>query len=93
MQYPCDKITINRGGSHIDCPKWQKVSAKVKKKQVNKEKEKRKKIKQSTINPKNDGANYFRYAMTIALNNEQVGRNPKGLKKSYHFITVRPLSI
>ena len=83
MQYLCDKITINHGGSHIDYPKWQKSISKSKKEQkkVNKKKnEKRNKIKKSITNPKRDGANYFRYAMTIALNNEQVGRNPKGLK-------------
>ena len=43
MQYLCDKITINHGGSHIDYPKWQKSISKSKKEQkkVNKNKTKK----------------------------------------------------
>ena len=42
--------------------------------------------KKSTINPKNDDKNCFRYAMTIALNHEQVGKDPQRITQFYHFI-------
>ena len=46
-------ISLNRGGSYIDSPKWLKN-------------------KKATINPKNNGGKCFQYAITAALNHEQI---------------------
>ena len=46
-------ISLNRGGSCIDSPRWLKN-------------------KKATINPKNNDGKCFQYAITAALNHEQI---------------------
>ena len=38
------------------------------------------KAKRVTINPKNIDNEYFKYAITVALNHEKIGTNPKNNK-------------
>ena len=35
--------------------------------------------KRATINPKNDNENYFQYAITVALNHQNIENNPEGI--------------
>ena len=57
LYYNLNKISLNRGGSYIDSPKWLKH-------------------KNATINPRNNDDKCFQYALTVALNYEQI--------KKYH---------
>ena len=56
------KISLNRGGSYIDSPKWLKN-------------------KKATINSKNDVEKCFQYALTIALNYEQIKKDARRISK------------
>ena len=51
--YRLHKISLNRGSSYTDSPKWLKN-------------------KKATINPKNNDDKCFQYAITVALNHEQI---------------------
>ena len=53
MHYDLNKISLSRGRSYIDSPKWLKN-------------------KNATINPKNNDGKCFQYALTFALNHEQI---------------------
>ena len=61
------KISINRGGSYIDSPKWLKD-------------------KKSTINPKNNDYKCFQYAVTLALNLDEIKKDPQRISKIKPFI-------
>ena len=58
LYYDLNKISLSRGGSYIDSPKWLKN-------------------KKATINPKNNDDKCFQYALTVALNHEQIKNNPE----------------
>ena len=66
LHYNLHKISLNRGGSCIDSPKWLKN-------------------KKATINPKNNDK-YFQYAITAALNYEQIKSHPEKISKIKPFI-------
>ena len=57
LHYNLYKISLNRGGSYIDSPKWLKN-------------------KKATLYPKNN-EKCFQYALTVALNNEQIKKHPQ----------------
>ena len=42
--------------------------------------------KTATINPKNDNENYFQYAITVALNHQNIENNPEGISNIKPFI-------
>ena len=44
------------------------------------------KAKRATINPKNKNNKCFKYAITVALNNEKIGKNPQRITKIKPFI-------
>ena len=44
------------------------------------------KAKRATINPKNKNNECFKYAITVALNHENIGRNPQRITKIKPFI-------
>ena len=67
LYYDFNKISINRGGSYIDSPKWLKD-------------------KKSTINPKNNDDKCFRYAVTLALNLDNIRKSPQRISKIKPFI-------
>ena len=67
FHYNLHKISLNRGGSYIDSPKWSKN-------------------KKATINPKNNDDKCFQYALTSALNCQNIKNNPERLTKSKPFI-------
>ena len=41
-----------------------------------------------TINPKNDDDDCFKYALTVALNHEEIGRKPQRISKIKPFINT-----
>ena len=53
LYYDLNKVSLSRGGSYIDSPKWLKT-------------------KKATINLKNKDDKCFQYALTVALNYEQI---------------------
>ena len=63
LYYNLNKVSLTRGGSYIDSPKWLKN-------------------KEATVNPENkkDGK-CFQYALTVALNHEQIKNNPERISK------------
>ena len=65
LYYDLNKISINKGGSYIDSPKWLKD-------------------KKSTTNPKNNDFKCFQYAVTLALNLDNI--NPERISKIKPFI-------
>ena len=67
MYYKLHKISLNRGGSYIDSPKWLKN-------------------KKTTINLKNNDDKCFQYAITVALNHEQIKKDPQRITKIKPFI-------
>ena len=67
MHYDLNKISLIRGGSYIDSPKWLKN-------------------KKATINPKNNDQKCFQYALTVALNYEQIQNDPQRISKIMPFI-------
>ena len=69
LYYDLNKVSISKGGSYIDSPKWLKN-------------------KKSTINPKNNDNKCFQYAITLALNNDKIDRNPKEYQKLNHLLKI-----
>ena len=67
LYYDFNKISLNRGRSYIDSPKWLKD-------------------KKSTINPKNNDNKCFQYAVTLALNLDEIKKNPQRIFKIKPFI-------
>ena len=67
LYYRLHKISLNRGGSYIDSPKWLKN-------------------KNATINHKNNDDKCFQYAITMALNHEQIKKDPQRITKTKPFI-------
>ena len=67
LYYDLNKISLSRGGSYIDSPKWLKN-------------------KKATINPKSNDDKCFRYALTVALNYEQIKKDPQRILKMKPFI-------
>ena len=68
LHYNLHKISLNRGGSYIDSPKWLKN-------------------KKATINPQNNDDKCFQYALTAALNYEQIKKNPQRISDTKSFIS------
>ena len=62
LYYKLREISLNRGRSYIDSPKWLKN-------------------KKATINPKNNDDKCFQYALTVALNHEQIKKDPQRITK------------
>ena len=63
LYFNLNKVSLSRGGSYIDSPKWIKN-------------------KKATINPQNkkdDGC--FQYVVTVALNCEQIKKDPQRISK------------
>ena len=67
LHYNLNKVSLSRGGSHIDSSKWLKN-------------------KKATINPKNKDDKCFQYALTVALNYEQIEKDPHRISKIKPFI-------
>ena len=67
LYYKLHEISLNKGGSYIDSPKWLKN-------------------KKATIKPKNNNEKYFQYAITVALNHEQIKKDPQRITKIKLFI-------
>ena len=58
LYYNLHKISLNRGRSYMDSPKWLRN-------------------KKATISAKNNDNKCFQYALTVALNYEQIKKNPQ----------------
>ena len=69
LYYKLHKISLNRGGSYIDSPKWLKN-------------------KKATINRKNNDDKCFQYDLTVALNHEQIKKEPQRITKIKPFIEL-----
>ena len=68
LYYNLNKVSLSRGGSYIDSPKWLKD-------------------KKATINSQNKKDDRrFQYAVTVALNHEQIKNNPERISKIKPFI-------
>ena len=67
LYYDFNKISIGRGGSYIDSPKWLKD-------------------KKSSVNPKNNDHKCFQYAVTLALNLDEINDHPERISKIKSFI-------
>ena len=67
LYYDLNKISLSRGGSYIDSPKWLKN-------------------KKATINPKNNDDKRFQYALTVALNYQNIKNNPERISIINPFI-------
>ena len=68
LYYNFNKVSLSRGGSYIDSPKWLKN-------------------KKATVNPQNKKDDRcFQYAVTVALNYEQIGDHPERISKVKSFI-------
>ena len=67
LYYDFNEISLNRGGSYIDSPKWLKD-------------------KKSTINPKSNDDKCFQYAITLALNLDNIDNHPERISKIKPFI-------
>ena len=65
--YSFNKMSIYRGGTYIDSPKWLKN-------------------KKSTINPKNNDDKCFQYAVTLALNLDNINKHPQRISRIKPFI-------
>ena len=65
--YSFNKMSIYRGGTYIDSPKWLKD-------------------KKSTINLKNNDDKCFQHAVTLALNLDNIEKNPQRISKIKAFI-------
>ena len=74
LHYNLHKISLNRGGSYIDSPKWLKN-------------------KKATINPQNNDDKCFQYALTAALNYEQIEKNPQRISNTKSFINHYNLKV
>ena len=62
LYYKLHKVSLKKGGSYIDSPKW-----------LNN--------KKATINLKNNDDKCFQYAITVALNDEKVKKDPQRITK------------
>ena len=62
LYYDINEISLSRGGSYLDSPKWLKN-------------------KKTTIYPKHNDDKCFQYALTVALNHEQIKYNPERISK------------
>ena len=67
LYYDLNRITISKGGSYIESPKWLKD-------------------KKCCINQKNNDNKCFQYAATLALNFNNIDRNPQIISKIKPFI-------
>ena len=67
LYYNLNKISLSRGGSYVDSPKWLRN-------------------KKATINPKNNDGKCFQYPLTVALNYEQIKKDPQIISKIKPFI-------
>ena len=68
LYYNLNKVSLSRGGSYIDSPKWLKN-------------------KKGTTNPQNKKDDRcFQYAVTVALNYEQIKDHPERISKIKPFI-------
>ena len=67
LYYGLHKISLNKGGSYIDSPKWLTN-------------------KGATINPENKDNECFKYAITVALNYEKIGKDAQRISKINPFI-------
>ena len=67
LYYDFYEISLNRGRSYIDFPKWLKD-------------------KKSAINPRNNDDKCFQYAITLALNLDNIKRDPQRISKIKPFI-------
>ena len=67
LYYDLNRITISKGGSYIESPKWLKD-------------------KKCCINQKNNDNKCFQYAATLALNLNNIDRNPQRVSKIKPFI-------
>ena len=67
LYFNLNKVSLSRGGSYRDSPKWLKN-------------------KKATINPKNKDDKCFQYALTVALNYEQIEKDPQRISKIKPFI-------
>ena len=67
LYYDLNRITIRKGGSHIESPKWLKD-------------------KKCTINQKNTDNKCFQYANTLALNFNNINKDPQRISKIKPFI-------
>ena len=67
LYYNLNKVSLSRGVSYIDSPKWLKN-------------------KKATINPKNKDDKCFQYALTVALNYEQIKDHPERISKTKAFV-------
>ena len=67
LYYDFNKISLNRGGSYVEPPKWLKD-------------------KKSTINPINNDDKCFQYAVTLAINLDNIKKNPQRISKIKPFI-------
>ena len=67
LYYDLNRITISKGGSYIESPKWLKD-------------------KKCVINQKNNDNKCFQYAATLALNFNNIDRNPQRISKIKPFI-------
>ena len=67
FHYKCHKISLNRGESYIDSPKWLKN-------------------KKATRNLKNKDEKCFQFAITAALNHENIVKSPQRMSKNKYFI-------
>ena len=63
LYYKLHKISLNRGESYVDSPKWLKN-------------------KKATINPKIHDDKWFQHALTVALNHEQIKKDPQRITKT-----------
>ena len=67
LYYDLNRITISKGGSYIESPKWLKD-------------------KKCVVNQKNNDNKCFQYAATLALNFNNIDRNPQRISKIKPFI-------
>ena len=67
LYYKLHKISLNRGGSYGDSPKWLKT-------------------KKPIIKPKNNDDKCFQYAVTAALNYQNIEKDPQIISKIKTFI-------
>ena len=67
LYYHLHKISLKRGGSYIDSPKWLKNNG-------------------ATINPKNEDDECLKYALTVASNLQNIGKNSQRISKIKPFI-------
>ena len=70
LYYNLNKVSLSRGGSYIDSPKW----IKNKKATINKE------------TMKNNDDKCFQYAVTVVLNYEKIKKDPQRISKIKPFI-------